>query len=73
MEDIDNFAKKNGATLSQKELELIYKYVKNDWKTIIFGNSDKIFSDLKVNLTPKNYEIALSLFNLYKQKFQNFL
>lgn len=73
IEDIKAFALKNGADPSEKELALIYKYVKNDWETIIFGNPKEIFSDLKENLTAKNYQIVTELFNSYKEKFQNYL
>ena len=71
--DIRDFALKNGANLSLEELNLIYKYVKNDWETIIFGNADQIFSDLKKNLTAKNYQITTNLFKEYKEKFKNYL
>lgn len=71
--DVNNFAVKNGASLSKEELALIYKYVKNDWETIIFGNPNPIFSDLKENLTAKNYEITINLFTSYKEKFRNYL
>lgn len=71
--DIKNFAVKNNANLSNDELNIIYKYVKNDWETIIFGNPNQIFSDLKENLTAKNYQITMNLFNEYKDKFKNYL
>jgi len=71
--DIKVFACSNGAILSDNELSLIYKYVKNDWQTIIFGNPNKIFNDLKENLTSKNYQIMINLFNIYKDKFKNYL
>jgi len=71
--DIKEFANKNGADFSDNELKLIYKYVKNDWETIIFGNADQIFSDLKKNLTAKNYQITTNLFEEYKEKFKNYL
>lgn len=73
MNDIKTFALKNGAYLNDKELTLIYKYVKNDWETIIFGNPNHIFKDLKENLNTENYKIIIQLFNFYKEKFQNYL
>lgn len=71
--DIRLFANSRGITLNNTEIELIYKYVKNDWETIIFGNSTKIFDDLKENLTPCNYQIIVNLFDNYKEKFKNYL
>lgn len=73
IDNINSFALKNGANLSDKELKLIYKYVKNDWETIIFGNPSQIFDDLKENLTAKNYQIATNLFTSYKEKFKDYL
>jgi hypothetical protein len=73
IDDVLKFAEKNGAHLSGEELNLIYKYVKNDWETIIFGNPSHIFEILKQNLSKENYKIAHSLFVSYKEKFQNYL
>lgn len=71
--DIKIFANSNGANLSDEELTLIYKHVKNDWETIIFGNPNRIFDNLRENLTTKNYQIMMNLFNLYKERFKNYL
>ena len=44
--DINSFANKNNINLNNNELNIIYKYIKNDWKTIIYGNYSYILNDL---------------------------
>lgn len=71
--DIKSFANKNNINLSKEELELIFKYIKNDWEIIIYKNPSKIFNELEKKLSKENYNILISLFNEYKNKFKNFL
>ena len=67
-EDIIKFAKNNDVSLENYELDIIYNYIKNDWKTLIFGNPTSIFDDLKLKLKEKNYNKCVVLYNKYKSK-----
>lgn len=71
--DINRFANKNNISLSNDELNLIYKYVKNDWKTIIYGNYNSILNDLKSKISIDKYNKIEKLFYKFKSKYQNLL
>ncbi|HIS91215.1 MAG TPA: hypothetical protein IAC20_06150 [Candidatus Faecisoma merdavium] len=73
MEDINNFALKNGINLNDKELEIIYNHVKNNWRTIIYGNPREILDDLKENINNISYQKIESLYVYFKNRYSNFL
>ena len=54
--DISRFASNNNINLNNEELNIIYKYVKNDWKTIIYGNYNSILNDLKSKIDIDKYK-----------------
>ena len=37
-QDVNNFAIKQGITLDNEELDIIYNNIKNNYKTLIYGN-----------------------------------
>ena len=51
--DIDTFAKKHGIELNEKELNIVEQHIKNDWRTIIYGNPRPILDNLKNKLLIK--------------------
>ena len=67
-EDIIKFAKNNDVSLENYELDIIYNYIKNDWKTLIFGNPTPVFTDLKLKLKEETYNKCVTLYNKYKSK-----
>ncbi len=71
--DINKFAIKNNINLDNNELNLIYKYIKNDWKTIIYGNYNIILNDLKNKIDINKYNKIENLFYKFKSKYQNLL
>ena len=71
--DINSFSLKNNISLNNNELNLIYKYVKNDWKTIIYGNYTVILNDLKNKIDSNKYNQIEQLFYKFKSKYQNLL
>lgn len=71
--DINRFAINNNINLNNDELNIIYKYIKNDWKTIIYGNYSYILNDLKNKINSSNYNKIEQLFYKYKSKYQNLL
>lgn len=73
LNDIDSFSKKNGIELKEKELNLIEKYIKNDWKTIIYGNPKPILNELKEKLNKIQYQKIENLYIEYKEKYKNYL
>ncbi len=71
--DINRFALNNNINLNNNELNIIYKYVKNDWKTIIYGNYNSILNDLKNRIDINKYNKIEQLFYKFKSKYQNLL
>lgn len=68
-EDINNFALKQGLTLDKEELDIIYYYVKNEYKTFIYGNPRGILDKVKKKVKPLTYN---KIENLYQQ-FKDYL
>lgn len=73
IEDIDLFAKTNGIILTNKELDIFLKTIKKDWHTILYGDYQSVFQNIKPDLTPSTYQKAEELFLFFKNKYQRFL
>ncbi len=71
--DIKNIAKNENVILNDKEIDIIYFYIKNEYKTLLYGDSDSIFNDLKSRINPTSYNQIKDLFDFYKNKYQNYL
>ena len=71
--DIKRYSINNNIDLNNDELNLIYRYIKNDWKTIIYGNYSSILNDLKNKIDINKYYKIEQLFYKYKSKYQNLL
>ncbi|MBP3460838.1 MAG: DUF2624 family protein [Bacilli bacterium] len=72
-DDIKNIAKNENVILNDKEIDIIYYYIKNEYKTLLYGDSDSIFNDLKSRINPTSYNQIKDLFDFYKNKYQNYL
>jgi hypothetical protein len=73
IEDIDKFSKKHNIELSKEELKLIEQHIKNDWKTIIYGNPKSILDNLKEKLNQEKYQKIENLYIEFKNKYKNYL
>ena len=71
--DINNMAIKHNINLNDNELNYIYKQIKDNYQTLLYGNSDNIFENLKNNVSNDNYLKIKDLFNIYKNKYQSLL
>lgn len=71
--DIISFAGKNGINLDQKETDYLHDIIKKNWKTIIYGNPILILNKAQYNLSKETYNKAVSLMNIYKAKYKNYL
>lgn len=72
-EDISVFATNNNITLNDTELSIIYDTIKNDYESILYGNHDKVFSELQNKVSPDNYDKIINLFFEYKKKYTQLL
>ncbi len=68
-DDINKFSLKQGVNLTKDELDIIYNYVKKDYKTVIYGNPRVILDELKIKVRPITYN---KIENLYEQ-FKGYL
>ena len=69
LEDVNNFALKNGIILKDTEVKLIYDHIKNNWRTIVFGNPRGILDDLKEKLDSTSYQKIESLYVYFKNLY----
>lgn len=65
-DDINKFALKQGVSLTKDELDIIYNYVKKDYKTVIYGNPRVILDELKIKVRPLTYNKIESLYEQFK-------
>jgi hypothetical protein len=72
-EDINKFAKKHNIELTNEELKLVEQYIKNDWKTIIYGNPKPILDSLKEKLNQETYQKIENLYIEFKDKYKHYL
>ena len=66
--DIIYYAEKQGISLDKEEVELIYDYIKKDYKTIIYGNP----KDIKFKVKPLTYNKIENLYIKFKDKIDMF-
>ena len=64
---------KNDIHLSNDELNILYKYLKNDWYTFIYENPTPILNDIKNKFTLNNYNKLYELYIMAKEKYKNYL
>ncbi len=69
LDDVNNFALKNGINLKDTEVKIIYDHIKNNWRTIVFGNPRGILDDLKEKLDSTSYQKIESLYIYFKNRY----
>ncbi len=69
--DVSKFATQNGISLNEKELNIIFNYIKKEYMTICFGNPRPILDDLKTKINPVSYQKIESLYIFFKEKYSN--
>lgn len=70
--DIIYYAEKQGVSLDKEEVELIYDYIKKDYKTIIYGNPKDILNEIKFKVKPLTYNKIENLYIKFKDKIDMF-
>ena len=71
--DIIDYSKNENINLNNNEIDIIFNYIKNDYKTLLYGDSSYIFKDLKNRINPTSYQKIKSLYDTYKDKYKNYL
>ena len=71
-EDVNNFALKQGIILEEKELDIIFTYIKDNYKTILYGNPKDILLEIKDKVKPLTYNKIENLYIKFKDKIDIF-
>lgn len=72
-EDIVKFATKNGIVLNEKELDVIYINLKQNWETALYKDPSNLFQSLKQQLSKESYEKGIELYYKYYELYKNYL
>ena len=70
--DIYNLALINNIDLSEKDIDILYYYLKKNWEELLYGNKN-ILNDLKQEIDEKKFLKIKSLFEIYYNKYQDLL
>ena len=70
-DDITKFALKEGITLTDDETDVIYNYIKKDWRTFYYGNPRALIDEMKDVLSEEAYIKVESLYIEAKNKINN--
>lgn len=71
--EIKEFAKSNGIIINNDVAKIIYKYIKSDWHTIVYGNARPILDEIKKQIDLDTYLKIENLYVDFKQKYQSYL
>ena len=71
-EDINNYAQKQGIKLDKEELDIVYNYIKTNYKNIIYYLIEKTLSEIKYKVKPLTYSKIEELITKYKNIIDNF-
>lgn len=67
------FALKNGIVLNEDELSYIYDTIKKEYRTIIYGNPEFIFSDMREKFPIETVSKAENLYLEFKNRYGSYL
>ena len=70
--DIYAFALKNDILLTEKEQDILYHYLQNNWEEILYGNS-RDFVSLENQIDKDKFIKIKDLFDVYFEKYHNLL
>jgi len=70
--DIERFALKQGIILEKEELNIVYDYIRREYKTFIYGNPRDILMDIKGKVKPLTYTKIENLYMKFKDKIDLF-
>lgn len=73
IEDIKKFSLDNNIYINDNEIEIIYKYIKQNWYEICFKENEITFNKIKPLLKNETYEKAKSLIEEYKKRYKSYL
>ena len=66
--DIKNFTLNQKISISDKDIDTIFFYIKNYWQIIYEKDPTLIFNDIKTKVEPNTYNIIIEYYNNYKNR-----
>lgn len=72
-EDVNKFALRQGIILNEEELDTIFSYIKNNYKTILYGNPKEILLEIKEKVSSLTYNKIENLYMKFKDKIDLFM
>ena len=66
-EDIVKFCIIKGIDASENEIDIVYDYIKNDYKRF-FNNPEDILLEIKNKVSNNTYKVIMEYYNKYKNK-----
>ena len=72
-DDIAQFASKSDISLSSKDIDILYHYVKDRWQDLLYGNKENVFKLLSGELDADKVNELEKLYQFYYTKYQDFL
>lgn len=73
IDDVVRFARMNNVDLNDDEVKTIYNTVKNEWKTIIYGDYKDVLNKYKNNFPVDKLNKIERLIISYKDKYRNYI
>lgn len=73
VDDVKMFADKEKVEISSNEANIIYKYIKNNYRELLYGDVNKIFNQIKQEIDNDLYIKLLELYNKYCTKYKKYL
>ena len=71
--DVYDYAFKNNVSLTQNEANLIYRNIKDNWKTIIYSDHYIVLNRIKDQLNQSTYLKLEELINFNKNKYKSYI
>lgn len=62
LEDVKDYVSKNYEEVSEEEIKVIFKYIKNRWEEI-YDEKPNVLEDLKKEVSTSTYEKIIKLLN----------
>ena len=66
-EDIVKFCNIKNINISDKEIDIVYKYIKNDYKRF-FNNPMEVINEVKSKVSDNTFSEIMKLYDKYKTK-----
>jgi len=64
-EDIVSFCNYKGININKNDLDIVYKYIKNDYKRF-FNSPISVLEEVKEKVNTDTYKEIMTLYNKYK-------